>query len=200
MADPAGERSSPEPIDTSDRQSDDSGHAVRGRRGGLHEGRQGAVGRCTSQCTASAIPLVTDPDPTYGERHGRLDPRAEGSPKAVARIADDLDVLLEFCGWVPSAGSTQDDQPDRVATVRLRQRAAGARIQGRRRSDGGQAHRVRPSPLAAVASGGPTEARPCCIQMRTSVCDCICVNLYANACHSHTVVHTLMDRTGKRLR
>ena len=73
-------------------------------------------------------------------------------PKAVAKITDDLDVLLEFYAypaehWVHLR--TTNPIESTFATVRLRQRVTkGTRLTGSRHRDGLQAHRVRPDPLA----------------------------------------------------
>ena len=85
-------------------------------------------------------------------------------PKAVAKIADDLDVLLAFYDfpaehWIHLRSTNPIEST--FATVRLRQRVTkGPGSRPRRRRHGLQAHRVRASPLAHRQRPPPGSPRP----------------------------------------
>ena len=70
-------------------------------------------------------------------------------PKAVAKITDDLDVLLEFYN------SSRPSPPFAFGSG-----SPGARIAGGRRGDGVQAHRVRPATVACRQRTPPRRSRP----------------------------------------
>jgi putative transposase len=84
--------------------------------------------------------------------------------KAVAKITDDVDVLLAFYDypaehWVHLR--TTNPIESTFATVRLRQRVTkGPRFPRRRDRDGVQAHRVSTSTLASRQRPAPRRARP----------------------------------------
>ena len=85
-------------------------------------------------------------------------------PKAVAKITDDLDVLLAFYDypaehWIHLR--TTNPIESTFATVRLRHGHQGPRLPGRRRRDGVQAHRVRTDPVAGRQRTPPRRPRPC---------------------------------------
>ena len=85
-------------------------------------------------------------------------------PKAVAKITDDLDVLLAFYDypaehWIHLR--TTNPIESTFATVRLRQRVTkGPGSRRRRDRDGVQAHRVRPGPVASGQRTPPRRPRP----------------------------------------
>jgi putative transposase len=84
-------------------------------------------------------------------------------PKAVAKLTDDLDVLLEFYNypaehWVHLRTTNRSSRPSpRPPSAAGHQ---GARIAGGRRGDGVQAHRVRPATVACRQRTPPRRSRP----------------------------------------
>jgi hypothetical protein len=85
-------------------------------------------------------------------------------PKAVAKITEDLDVLLAFYDYPAEHWVHLRTTNPIESTLRHRPPSTadhqGTRLAGRRRGDGVQAHRVRPTPLASRQRTPPRRPRP----------------------------------------
>ena len=119
-------------------------------------GREGGAGRDLQRRGPATTPRR--PRKAFAAEYGAK------WPKAVAKITDDLDVLLAFYDypaehWIHLR--TTNPIESTFATVRLRHAGhQGPRLPGRRRRDGVQAHRVRPGPLARRQRTPPRRPRP----------------------------------------